>query len=155
MSTPAYATNPRALERWRREHLTLTPQADGGVAAEFRFEGSTCGNIPLTLLYRVQLGRAEEGFPLQTMNCVAAAGSDGHERMCSWLESNGRIMEKADAEKPLLGQRLDAVLAWRPVVLPAGCLCSAASRNHKWRAVLETVHYALHQTPEAPTAFVT
>jgi hypothetical protein len=54
-------------------------------------------------------------------------------------------MASIDREKPLLGQPLGSVLAWRRGSSPAGCYCDAASREHKWGLVLETIHYALHQ----------
>jgi hypothetical protein len=54
-------------------------------------------------------------------------------------------MSAIDNEKPLLGQRLNAVLEWRREPNGAGCYCEPQSRNHKWGLVLETIHYALVQ----------
>lgn len=66
--------------------------------------------------------------------------------MCSWLESPARILNAMDREKPLLGEPLSAILEWRPEnILPAGCLCNASSRIHKWLLVLQTIHYSLQQ----------
>jgi hypothetical protein len=48
-------------------------------------------------------------------------------------------------KKPLLGEPLEAVLAWNPKTLPAGCVCSQQSRSHKWLIVLETIHFTLQQ----------
>jgi hypothetical protein len=138
-----YTFNPRALQRWRAERLSLVARADGGAEAAFRYDGSTCGNCAFTLIYRVTLGPAGEGHPLRELGCTPAPGSDGQERMCSYLATQGRILETADAEKPLLGRPLAAVLDWRPATSPAGCLCTAALRDHKWLAVLETLHFAL------------
>jgi hypothetical protein len=45
----------------------------------------------------------------------------------------------------MLGQPLESVLAWPRPANQAGCYCDAASREHKWGLVLETIHYALHQ----------
>ena len=142
-TTSTYVFNLRALQRWRAERLSLAPRADGGVEATFCYDGSTCGNCAFTLLYRVTLGPAEEGHPLRAMGCAPAPGSDGQERMCSYLATQGRILETVEAEKPLLGRPLASVLDWRPAAVPAGCLCTAAHRDHKWLAVLETLHFAL------------
>jgi hypothetical protein len=139
--------NPRALARWRNERLTLETQPDGGVRAAFRFDGSTCGNIPLTMIYTVEVGPASAGYVIRAMGCAPAPGDVGHIKMCSYVESAGRILVTADAEKPLLGQPLGAVLGWKPLLSPAGCLCAAASRNHKWSAVLQTLHLALPPAP--------
>jgi len=144
MTAPAYTMNPRALVRWRDQRLAMEPLPDGGVRATFRFDGSTCGNVPLTMIYAVEVGPEAEAHPIRSMHCAPAPGDTGHTRMCSFLESAGRILEVADAEKPLLGQPLAAVLTWQPLLSPAGCLCAAASRNHKWSAVLQTLHLALH-----------
>ncbi len=144
MSTPLYTMNQRALERWRDGRLTLKPNEDGDTEASFRFEGSTCGNIPLTMVYQVTLGPPQDGYPIKAMGCRPLEGSDGHERMCSYIHTDGRILEITDNEKPLLGQPLDAVLTWRPKTLPAGCLCATPSRNHKWLAVLQTLHFTLN-----------
>lgn len=150
MSTAActYVFNPRALARWRNERLTLTPRTDGGLDAVFRYDGSTCGNVAFTLLYTVSLGAATEGRPVTAMGCAPAPGSDGQTRMCSYLSTDGEVMMTADSEKPLLGRPLAEVLAWRPHAVPAGCLCTAAHRDHKWLAVLETLHFALHAPQE-------
>ncbi|MFI5356423.1 MAG: hypothetical protein ACHQ4G_03720 [Opitutales bacterium] len=147
MSSPGYTLNPKALERGRDGRLTLTPATDGGWEVAFRFEGSTCSNVPLTMIYRVTLGPAAEGYPIRAMGCRPAEGADGHERMCSFLNTEGRILEIVDSEQPLLGQPLDAVLTWRPITLSAGCLCAPPSRNHKWSTVLQTLHFALHAQP--------
>jgi len=35
------------------------------------------------------------------------------------------------------------VLAWNAAQSAAGCYCELSDRLHKWRLVLETIHYAL------------
>jgi hypothetical protein len=65
--------------------------------------------------------------------------------MCQYQTNAGPLMMAIDHEKPLLGQPLASVLAWRREPSPAGCYCDAASREHKWGLVLETIHYALNR----------
>jgi hypothetical protein len=65
--------------------------------------------------------------------------------MCQHIASPGPLMQAIRGEQPLLGRPLDDVLAWPPSTVFAGCLCDPASRRHKWRLVLETIHYALHE----------
>ena len=144
MTIPLYTMNQRALERWRDGRLTLQSKANEDTEASFRFEGSTCGNVPMTMVYHVTLGPPSDGYLIKAMGCHPLAGTDGHERMCSYINTDGRILEIADNEKPLLGQPLDAVLTWRPKTLPAGCLCTPSSRDHKWLAVLQTLHFTLN-----------
>jgi hypothetical protein len=63
--------------------------------------------------------------------------------MCAFMDNAEQLMAALDAEKPLLGQPLDSVLAWTAASGAAGCYCHASDRMHKWRLVLETIHFAL------------
>jgi hypothetical protein len=65
--------------------------------------------------------------------------------MCQYVEDPVGLMTAIDREKPLSGERLDAVLSWQRKVSAAGCYCDSSSREHKWGLVLETIHYALVQ----------
>ena len=156
MTPPAVAPSPavspyafpvHALRRWAGENLTLTPRPDGGVEAVFRLEGSTCANIAFFLLYRVTLAPATAGRRIKAMNCAPAPHDEGHTRMCSWQENAEAMAATLRDETPLLGLPLDSVLAWHPHKSPPGCLCAQPSRHYKWHAVLETLHFALHQPP--------
>ena len=151
MTTDAapYTLNLRALQRWREQRLRVESRADGGARGVFRFDGSTCGNIPWAMDYVVEVGAAAHGHVIEAMSCTVVPGDTGHMKMCSYIETGGRILEIADSEKPLLGQPLAAVFTWKPALSPAGCLCAAASRNHKWSAVLQTLHLALHDPADA------
>ncbi|HVU35662.1 MAG TPA: hypothetical protein VHE61_19640 [Opitutaceae bacterium] len=144
-TTPTYAFQPRVLRRWRDERLTLTQAPDGAMAASFRFDGSTCGNIPFVLWYSVRLAPAAERYRIIDLGCEPAGADEGHRRMCSYLEGADRLLVTLRTERPLVGQPLAEALAWRPATSPAGCVCAAASRNHKWLAVLHTLHFALHE----------
>jgi hypothetical protein len=146
-----YTVNRKALERWSKERLTLTAHADGSVDAVFRYDGTTCTNMgrPLAFLYSVQLGPRDEGYPILAQRCEPAPGDTGHEHMCKYIEDPERLMASIVSEKPLQGERLNAVLAWKRAAAPAGCYCEADSREHKWGLVLETIHYALVQKEKA------
>jgi hypothetical protein len=52
-------------------------------------------------------------------------------------------MAAIDAKSRCSGSRWRACSPGAPAS-PAGCYCDAASRQHKWGLVLETIHYALH-----------
>jgi hypothetical protein len=142
-----YTVNRKALERWTKERLTLSPHADGTVDAVFRYDGTTCTNMgrPLAFLYSVKLGPHDEGYSILAQRCEPAPGDTGHEHMCKFIEDRGRLMAAIAAEHPLHGQRLNAVIGWKRAADAAGCYCEAASREHKWGLVLETIHYALVQ----------
>lgn len=149
-----YRTNRKALERWAAERLTLRTQPDGSVDAVFRYDGTTCTNMghPLALLYRVKLGQREEGYPIRGQQCLPVEGDEGYTYMCRFIEDADGLMRAIGEEKPLSGERLDAVLQWKRAPSAAGCYCESASRDHKWGIVLETIHYALVQRELAEDA---
>jgi len=125
----------------------MDEREDGSVDAVFRYDGTTCTNMgrPLTFEYNVKLGPREEGYPIREQHCAPAVGDTGHTHMCQYIADPEGMMGAIDREKPLGGERLNAVLSWRREANGAGCFCEAASRNHKWGLVLETIHYALAQ----------
>jgi len=100
----------------------------------------------------VKLGPHAEGYPIREQRCAPAEGDSGHMYMCKYIENADGLTRAIDREKPLNGQRLNAVLSWRREVSAAGCYCEAESRDHKWGLVLETIHYALVQRELAQDA---
>ena len=146
-----YSVNRRALKRWAEERLSLHENKDGSLDALFRYDGTTCTNMghPLTFLYNVKLGSRAEGYPIREQRCAPAPGDEGHTLMCQYLDNPSKLMTSIDREKPLVGERLNAVLSWQRNTSAAGCYCDASSRNHKWGLVLETIHYALVQKERA------
>jgi hypothetical protein len=147
-SASPYAFPERALRRWCNERLRIERTPEAGWRARFLFDGSTCGNIPLTLRFEVLLTSDQR---VQAVRCEPEPGDTGHERMCSYLEDAGSLLTELAERGPLVGQPLGDALAWRPATSPAGCVCTAASRAHKWLAVLHTLHFAL-ATVSKPSA---
>ncbi len=142
----AYSVNVKALRRWAAERLVLETREDGTLHARFRYDGTTCNNMgrPLAFYYDVDLGTRQEGYPIRGQNCTPAPGDSGHACMCQYIADAPGLMAAIGHEKPLVGRPLDEVLGWQRSEAAAGCYCDAASRDHKWGLVLETIHYALH-----------
>jgi hypothetical protein len=142
-----YSVSRKALKRWAEERLSISMNQDGSLDARFRYEGTTCTNMGRSLVfdYRVKLGPHAEGYPIWEQSCAPADGDTGHPAMCQYIEDPARLMASIDREKPLSGERLNAVLSWRRKPNAAGCYCESSSRDHKWGLVLETIHYALAQ----------
>jgi hypothetical protein len=142
-----YTVNRKALKRWAEERLSLHENPDGSLDALFRYDGTTCTNTghPLTFHYNVKLGSRVEGYPIREQRCAPAPDDEGHTLMCRFLDSPSELMDAIDRERPLNGERLDAVISWQRNLSSAGCYCEPASRDHKWGLVLETIHYALVQ----------
>ena len=147
-SAPAsYSVNTRALARWSAERLSIHTRADGTTEARFRFDGTTCNNMgrPLAFQYDVLLGPPQDGYPIREQHCAPVPGDTGHMAMCQYQVNAGPLMAAIDRERPLFGQPLANVFAWRRDFSPSGCYCDSGSREHKWGLVLETIHYALDQ----------
>jgi hypothetical protein len=142
-----YTINRKALQRWSEQRLAMHSGPDGVIDATFRYDGTTCTNMghPLAFVYNVKLGPRDEGYPILEQRCGPAADDSGHTAMCKFIEDPDRLMAAISSEKPLLGQRLNAILTWRREPNGAGCYCDPLSRIHKWGLVLETIHYALVQ----------
>lgn len=143
----AYSVNRRALKRWSEERLSINTNSDGSLDAHFRYEGTTCTNLGRSLAfdYAVKLGPRAQGFPILDQRCAPSADDEGHTYMCKFLEDPAHLMDSIDREKPLSGEKLNAVVSLRRQPSVAGCYCEPASREHKWGLVLETIHYALVQ----------
>lgn len=141
----SYAVHVKALARWSAERLTLTPRNDGSTDALFRYEGTTCTNLGRRLLfhYHVRLGPASMGYRILSQRCVPAPGDDGYSSMCEFLDDPESLMAAIDEERPLVGEPLASVLSWQSPTTGAGCYCAVGDRMHKWRLVLETIHFAL------------
>jgi hypothetical protein len=144
----AYSVNARALRKWAAERVRVDLRADGTVEAVFRFDGTTCSNLgePLAFDYRVALSGPDEGYRILASSCAPAAGDEGYQSTCAYLQDADGLMRDIAAEKPLLGRPLDDVLRWSRMAAPSGCHCTADSRAHKWGLALEAIHYALAQT---------
>ena len=139
-----YAFSRKALQRWAHQHLDLK-QGNGGIQAVFLFHGTTCSNMgmPIRLRYEVQLVKSPEGYWIRSARCRPDEDDPGFEAMCSYLEDADGVIASLDEEHPLEGCQLDMVLRWNPQISPSGCLCKGSDRNHKWRIVLQTIHYTL------------
>lgn len=148
-----YSVNARALRKWTQERLKLEIAPDGSVAAQFRYEGTTCSNLgqPLAYDYHLRLNAEDMAYRIVEANCIPAPGDPGPAAQCAYLADSAALQRNIDAEKPLLGQPLDAVLTWPRSANPAGCYCDASSRAHKWGLVLEVIHFALAQRLREPS----
>lgn len=142
----AYAFPERTLARWQEKRLSLTALSGGKVQAMFRTDGSTCTNmgVPLQFIYQVSLQREENSeYRITDVSCCPAEESTGYQSMCAYLGNPDRFMAELEDYRPLVGRPLSEAIGWKVSTSPAGCLCTRPSQDHKWRIVLQTVHYAL------------
>ena len=129
-----------------RKRLQLAVQSSRELLASFRFDGSTCSNmgVPLVIDYHVYLERdGGNGYRITRSFCQPADNDIGYRSTCAYLENPARHMAQIESYQPFVGRSLHEVLAWNPPVSSAGCLCTHAHEDHKWRIVLQTIHFAL------------
>ena len=143
---PDYAFGHRVLKKWARNRLSLRQGEDGVLTASFHTSGSTCANmgLPLAFDYETKLKRDNAGtFRFESFSCRPAEGDSNHRSTCQFLSNPDAFAAGISESPPLIGQSLEAALHWNPDVSPAGCLCLRSSRDHKWRIVVQTIHFAL------------
>jgi hypothetical protein len=143
-----YALPRRALLKWSRDDVTLAPQSDDSIFAEFRFAGTTCANLghPIRMIFTFTLSPLRDGGrTILTSSCRRAPDDTGCPRMCSALESPESFQTALECYAPLTGKSLGEALAWNPDLNVAGCLCHRSSQNHKWRNAFQTIHFAVAQ----------
>lgn len=144
-SSARYSVHTKALALWAKNRLTLTDHENGTLDARFRYEGTTCSNLgrPLLFDYHVTLGPRDDGYVICSLSCRPSPGDVGYQSMCRYLENPNQLMDSIEREKPLMGEPLNRVLSWDAANSSAGCYCELSDRLHKWRLVLETIHFAL------------
>jgi hypothetical protein len=146
---PSYAFPEKTLALWRDKRLTLRAVSDAELHAKFRMEGSTCNNmgVPLAFDFDVVLRKEERlGYRIVSAVCQPSEGHAGYRSMCAYLDNPDRCMSQLRQHRPLIGCVLKDVLNWTPKVSPAGCLCTRASQDHKWRIALQTIHFAVENS---------
>lgn len=144
----SYAFPERALEKWSRSRLSLDSSTKERIRATFRLDGTTCSGmgIPLAFDYIVDLHKVrDERYLIDNLKCEFAEGDKGHRSTCLFLSNLTDFQIALKDTPPLQGWSLDEVLEWDPGTSPSGCVCTHGSRGHKWRMVLQTLHYALCQ----------
>ena len=149
-----YAFPEKALMRWRDERLTIKAGRNKHLSAVFRWEGSTCTNqgMPLAFDYEVTMTHEplihenNAGYRIVSSSCKPAEKHTGYQAMCAYHDSSQRFMDQVRQYCPLEGNLLHESLSWDSPTSPAGCLCTRASQDHKWRIVLQTLHFALNNS---------
>ena len=144
-----YAFPEKALMRWRDERLTITAGRNKHLSAVFRWDGSTCTNLgmPLAFDYEVAITHENDaGYRIVSSACKPIEKHTGYQSMCAYHDDSQRFMDQLRQYCPLEGKLLHESLSWDPPTSPAGCLCTRASQDHKWRIVLQTIHFALNNS---------
>ena len=142
-----YIFNGRALRKWARERLHLEHLESGLIQAKFQYAGTTCSNLgrQFDFEYDIQLKPSTDGYQVASADCQPASGDTGHTSMCQYIKNPEKLMGAIKNDTPFLGKILPEILSQKEQFTPSGCYCSPLNRQHKWRLVLEVIHFALAQ----------
>jgi len=135
----AYAVPEKALRRWVEERVRRMDRPEGGTVYQFALSGSTCSNVPLEIVMSVVI---DADGRIEATSSRERAGMTTCDAMCAAQGEAGTFLSVFGNCDEVIGLTL-AEAAFRTWdVEPSGCLCSAGNRRHKWRNVLQALHYA-------------
>jgi hypothetical protein len=146
-----YAFRDRALRRWSSDHLRLEDMGDTRLLAVFDYRGSSCSNDAFDMIFEVMLESVNGRRRIVSSRLRLHRETAALDTMCAFGQAGSRFKAEIDSCRPLEGRWLEDALEWEAEVEPAGCLCEPTYRNHKWRIVLQTIHYRL-ENPHDDTA---
>jgi hypothetical protein len=100
--------------------------------------------LDIAMTYDVSLEQRPDGVTvIVACGCSPRDGDRGFESMCAYRADPAGFSERL-AELPFeIGATLEDALGPRESSACSGCLCREADREHKWRIVLETIHFHL------------
>jgi hypothetical protein len=138
-----YRLPQAALESWAAERLQFNAPAAGRLQAVFSYACTTCrdGGVDYPVRFVVELSGSRSDPRLVSLQAEPEAGDKGHRQLCN--PDDHMFSAGTPASIGLPDDRLASVMRWRPDVDVGGCTCSRAHRAHKWRNVLEVLHYAV------------
>lgn len=142
-----YAIPVSALARWSQTSLSLEPMADGGRHYRFRFAGSTCvgGGLPIHATLHALLRAHARGIVMENGWIEIGAEDAGLRETCGYHADREQLIESLLRPPDFCGKTLEEILTAPMPVNPAGCFCTRAMLNHKWRQMLSTIHYTLRR----------
>lgn len=144
-----YALPPKALRQWAANRLQIEHKANGQTIATFRFSGTTCANMGMPFEFDFSVTARHElsgDYRIEQCSAAPASGDQGHQAMCAFVDHPRSFLSTVERFNLPIGKTLDEMIQWSPDVSPAGCLCTPASQHHKWQIVLQTLHFALHNS---------
>ena len=144
----SYPVAVRALEKWKNNNLDIMERSDGAVHFRFLFNGSTCSNggTPFKAFLHAVFNSSEMD-PLLSKAWIEIPDDqmDNIKEMCGFKQHGDEFLEKLAGFEKLRGREVSAILAEEPDLNHAGCFCTEAMTNQKWRMALSTMYYALAQ----------
>lgn len=141
-----YSYSPRVLKRWIKNYLSLEEQIDGSLKGKFTYKGSTCSNggVKLDFEYHTDLVLKDGRYHIQETSCFPVKDNFGYKSTCPYPKQGDEILKVIGDDRPFVGEALDETLKWDPEVNPSGCMCTKTRRDHKWKMVFQTLHFAIY-----------
>ena len=134
-----YAIPPKALRRWASERVRQKSRPDGGTICTFALSGSTCNNRAINVVMTLNI---DANGRIESATARPATDDTGCDTMCAAQCDGGRFLAEVGGCDDIIGLTLHeaAFRDWQEE--PSGCFCTAGNRRHKWRNVLQALHYA-------------
>ena len=140
-----YAIPTDALTRWSQASLSMASVADGRRHYSFKFVGSTCigGGRPIHATLHALLRAWPRGVVVENGWIEIAPDDAGLRETCDYQTRREELIEDLSRPPDFCGKTLEEILTSPLPVNPAGCFCTRAMTNHKWRQMLSTIHFVL------------
>ena len=143
-----YPVSERALQKWMENRLELIESSEERRHYIFHFEGSTCTNggihfhgrihaVCSVKKHKVILERGWIDFDPEQIPKA--------KEMCAYKSSGEPFLEKLKEDTKFSGNPLEKIIRGRMPENAAGCFCSEAMINHKWKWTAATIHYSILQ----------
>ncbi len=147
----AYPVAVRALEKWKNNYLELVERSAEVIHFRFLFNGSTCSNggTPFTAYLHAELNSSElDPHVRKAWIEIPQNEIENVREMCGFRQSGEEFLDKLENFQVLEGKAVRDILAEEPELNHAGCFCTEAMINQKWRMALSTMYYAINQDLE-------
>jgi len=140
-----YPIAVKALAKWMNLYLQCRREPEGLLHYAFRFLGSTCssGGIPIASTLHALVREGERGMVVENGWIEIAPDDPGLRAMCEYVACGAALLDSLRQPPEFCGRTLEEILGKPLAINPAGCFCKPPMRNHKWRQMLATIHYAL------------
>ncbi len=144
----SYPVCIRALEKWRNNNLEVVDRSDNQVHFRFLFNGSTCSNggTPFKAFLHALLNSSmSEPRVKKAWIEIPTNEMENAQEMCGFKQNGEKFLHRLSGFDTMEGRAVSDILADEPELNHAGCFCSEAMLNQKWRMALSTMYYALDQ----------
>lgn len=147
-----YPISEKVLNKWVANKLTLKESVNGRRHYVFHYTGSTCTNGGIQFF-----GDVHAVCAAARRSVVIEKGwiefteeqQENARKMCAYKSSGEEFIAKLKEAGRISGKSLEKIIRENVPLNPAGCFCTDAMLNHKWKWVASTIHYSIIKAEKA------